>query len=169
MKLHSDLKINGKMYRKGEEVPWFSIYPFFLFHMLMFGGSGFMMAYSSGSSPVPFIFLHGGFAIVIYTFFYLAIFGREEVKWMFINAALGILGIYTQIDWILAFFGKSAGQYPLYIHIIPALYFILYTFLVRQAVLDLFDGRDDAERRKQVEYGYVTVSTAAYLVTGLVF
>ncbi len=97
MKLHGNIKINGTLYRKGEEGPWF-IYVFFLFHMLGFGVTGILIAYTDGPSPVPFIFFHGGFAIFIYTMFYLQIFGREEVKWMFINAALGILCIYTQID-----------------------------------------------------------------------
>lgn len=165
MKLHGDIKINGKQYSKGDEGPM-SLYFFFLLHMLMFGFSGFLMAYDDGLSAGLFLYLHGGFAIIAYTFFYVQIFGREEVKWMFINAALGILGIYTQIDWILSFFGKSADQYPFYIHLIPALYFILYTFLVRQVVLDLFDGRDDAARRKKVEYAYVTISTATYLFAG---
>jgi hypothetical protein len=163
MKLHGNIKINGKMYEKGDEGPW-TLYLFFLFHMLMFGLSGFLIAYSDGPSPVPFIYFHGGFAIIVYTIFYLQIFGREEVKWMFVNAALGILGIYTQIDWILMFFGKSAADYPLHIHLVPTLYFILYTFLVRQAVLDLFGAREDEARRKKVEYGYVTLSTVAYLV-----
>lgn len=128
--------------------------------------TGILIAYTDGPSPVPFIFFHGGFAIFIYTMFYLQIFGREEVKWMFINAALGILCIYTQIKWILSFFGKSVEQYPLYIHIVPTLYFILYTFLLRQAVLDLFGVHKDEARRRKIEYGYVTVSSVSYLLSG---
>ncbi len=162
MKLHGNITINGKTYNKGDDAPWF-IYPFFLFHMFMFGGSGFLLSYSGVPSPAPFIYFHGGLAILVYTAFYLQVFGREQVKWMFINAALGIMGIYTQIDLILSFFGKSVDQYPLHIHIVPTLYFILYTFLIRQAVLDLFNAREDDARRKKVEYGYVTASTLAYL------
>ena len=63
--------------------------------------------------------------------------GRDAVAWMFINAALGILGIYSQIGWILGLSGRNAGDYPWYVHAIPVLYFVLYTFLLRQIVLDL--------------------------------
>ena len=88
---------------------WF-IYLFFGIHMLMFGLSGFLMAYTSDGPDLAFVYLHGGIAIVVYMVFYLVIFGRDEVKWMLINAALGILGIYSQIGWILAKFGKDSDM-----------------------------------------------------------
>src|SRR5690606_27486770 len=84
-------------------MPKIFIYPFFLFHMLMFGISGFVLAYGA-DGDVGFLYMHGGIAIVVYLVFYFAIFGREQVKWMFINAGLGILGIYSQIGWILGLF-----------------------------------------------------------------
>ena len=34
------------------ELPWYKIYPFFLAHMLMFGGSGFFMAYTGPALSV---------------------------------------------------------------------------------------------------------------------
>jgi hypothetical protein len=86
------------------------VYPFFLFHMLMFGISGFLLAYGVGD--VIFLYMHGGIAIVVYVIFYLLIFGRDQVQWMFINAALGVVGIYSQIGWILSLFGRDAGDYP---------------------------------------------------------
>ncbi|MGH8030242.1 MAG: hypothetical protein ACREO3_09935, partial [Arenimonas sp.] len=89
MKLHSPITINGKAYAKGAEVPGWVIYPFFLFHMLLFGGSGFVMAYASDDVPTYFLYLHGGIAILVYIVFYFAMFGRDEVQWMFINATLG--------------------------------------------------------------------------------
>jgi hypothetical protein len=165
MKLHGSIKINGKAYPKGTEIPWYRIYPFFLLHMFMFGGSGFVMAYAGGGAPTLFLFLHGGLAILVYTVFYITIFGRDEVKWMFINAGLGLFGIYTQIDWLLSLFGKQAGDYPIYKHVIPFLYFVLYTFLLRQAVLDLADAREEGTRKARVEYGYVAVSLIIYAVS----
>jgi len=42
---------------------------------------------------------------------YLTIVGVDEVKRMFINAAPGLLGIYAQIDMILSYSGKRAGDY----------------------------------------------------------
>jgi hypothetical protein len=164
MKLHGEITINGRRYTKGSEVPWQTIYPFFLLHMLAFGGSGFFMAYAADHIPLFGIYAHGGIAILVYTGFYLIIFGRDEVKWMFINAALGCLGIYTQIDWILSLFGKTISDYPFYLHVIPFLYFILYTFLLRQAVLDLFRARDNEVRKNLVEYGYIILSVLFYVV-----
>ena len=165
MKLHGSISIGNRSYAQGDEIPWYKIYPFFLAHMLVFGGSGFLMAYADRRPPVLFLYLHGGFAIAIYTVFYLAIFGRDEVKWMFINAALGLLGIYSQIGWLLSFFGKKIGDYPVYVHVVPFLYFVLYTFLLRHAVLDLTQSREDADKKKRVEYGYIAVSIAVYLVS----
>ena len=164
MKLHSNFSINGKIYEKGTEVPSLTIYLFFLLHMAVFGGSGFFMAYAKTQVPIFFLYLHGGFAILIYTIFYLSIFGVDEVKWMFINAGLGLFGIYTQIDWILALFGRNIRTYPLYVHVIPFLYFVLYTFLLRQFVLDLAGARDDPEKKKATEIYYVVGSTLFYVM-----
>jgi hypothetical protein len=163
MKLRSDMTINGQTYAKGTDVPWSKVYPFFLLHMLIFGGSGFFMAYGTSHPPVPFLYLHGGFAIAIYTVFYLVMFGRDEVKWMFINAGLGLLGIYTQIGWLLSLFGKKIGDYPYDVHVIPFLYYVLYTFLLRHAILDITQSREDPEKRKLVENLYVAISAAVYV------
>ena len=157
------MTINGRSYRKGDEIAWYAVYPFFLFHMLMFGGSGFLMAYADKRPDVTFLYMHGGFAILVYIIFYMTMFGRDEVKWMFINAALGLLGIYTQIGWILSLFDRDISDYPIQVHVIPFLYFVLYTFLLHQAVLDITRSRDDKERRQYVENGYVAVLTVGYL------
>ena len=45
---------------------WF-IYPFFGIHMLMFGLSGFLLAYAPEHADLTFLYLHGGIAIVVYT------------------------------------------------------------------------------------------------------
>jgi hypothetical protein len=161
VELHSDLTVGERLYRRGESVPGRFIYPFFLVHMLVFGASGFLMAYGSDAS-VSFLYLHGGFAILVYLVFYLAIFGREEVKWMFINAALGVLGITGEMDWLLSFFGKSLSSYPLYVHVIPFLYYVLYTFLLRQALLHWTGAREDEAKARIVNRGYVFVSLLVY-------
>ncbi len=141
-------------------LPKYFIYPFFLVHMLMFGISGFALAYAVGD--VGFLYMHGGLAIVVYMVFYLAIFGLDQVKWMLINAGLGIVGIYSQIGWILGLFGRNARDYPLHVHAIPVLYYVLYTFLLRQMVLDVTRSRDDPARRRRVETAYVVLSLAVY-------
>lgn len=149
--------------RKG----WF-IYAFFGVHMLMFGLSGFVMAYMADDVPLTFLYMHGGIAIFVYIIFYLIIFGRDAVLWMFINAGLGLLGIYSQIGWILGFFGKNLGDYPWQVNVVPFLYYILYTFLLRQFLLDLTHSRDDPERRKRFHYAYVGLSLAFYVGTMLI-
>ncbi|HEY9541283.1 MAG TPA: hypothetical protein VIR05_06565 [Luteimonas sp.] len=145
-------------------LPKVFIYPFFLFHMLMFGISGFVLAYGA-DGDVAFLYMHGGIAIVVYLVFYFAIFGREQVKWMFINAGLGILGIYSQIGWILGLFGRNADDYPAYVHVVPVLYYVLYTFLLRQLLLDVTRSRDNPGRRRLVEAAYVAVSLGIYGLT----
>jgi hypothetical protein len=108
--------------------------------------------------------MHGGIAITVYTAFYLVIFGLDEVKWMFINAGLGVIGIYTQIGFLLSLFGKKVSDYPFNIHIVPFLYYVLYTFLIRHAILDFTRSREDETRKKMVENIYITVSLALNVI-----
>ena len=163
MKLHAPITINGKPYPAGSDVPWMMVYPFFLLHMGMFGASGFLLAYAADDVPALFRFLHGGIAILVYVVFYLAIFGRDEVKWMFLNAALGLLGIYAEIRWLLAKFGRDIDDYPWTVHAIPFLYYVLYTFLLRQLVLDLAGARANPERKAWADRLYVALSVTLYV------
>jgi hypothetical protein len=169
MRLSGDITINGTVYPKGSEVGWLKVYPFFLLHMLMFGASGFFMAYGADQAPLLFIYAHGGIAILVYVIFYLAMFGWDEVKWMFINAGLGVVGIYCDIRWLLQLFGKNLDDYPWYLHVTPFLYYVLYTFLLRHMVLDMFNARENPERRVWVERLYVAgsllISALAYWST----
>lgn len=162
MKLNSDLTINGKRYTKGSYISPFKVYPFFLIHMAMFGGSGFFLAYFADDVDTLFLYIHGGIAILIYTIFYIAMFGVDEVKWMFINSLLGLFGIYCEINIILSFIGKELSNYPAYVHVIPFLYYVLYTFLLRQSVLDIFGVRDNPQKKKRVEWGYIAISVVVY-------
>jgi len=162
VKLQGAITINGKKYEKGDEIPWYGIYPFFLLHMAMFGGSGFLLAYSGDDVPTAFLFLHGGFAILIYTVFYVAMFGWDEVRWMFINAVLGIYGMWCEIGWLLGLFGKQLSDFPWYRHIIPFLYYVLYTFLLRHLFLDVFNAREDPQRQQRIEMGYIVLSVVVY-------
>ena len=138
------------------------IYPFFLFHMLMFGLSGFFMAYSNDRPDIGFLYMHGGFAILVYLVFYFTIFGVDRVKWMFINAALGLFGIYAQIEWILSLFGKRAEDFPWYVHVIPFLYYVLYTFLLYQLVLEVTGSHKSESRKRLVEHLYIVFSVLIY-------
>lgn len=152
----------GEAGQSGGSMPWYFVYPFFMVHMLMFGGSGFLMAYSDDAPDLGFLYMHGGFAIFVYTIFYLAIFGLDKVRWMFINSALGLFGIYAQIDWILSLFGRSADQFAWYVHVIPFLYYVLYTFLLYHFVLFITGADRHPSRKTAVEVAYVAVSLGLY-------
>lgn len=162
MELQGSITINGKKYEKGQRIAWYTIYPFFLLHMGMFGLSGFYMAYAENAAPLLFLYAHGGFACFVYVLFYVTIFGVDSVRWMFINAALGLFGIYAQIDWILSLFDKQAGDYSAFVHFIPFFYYVLYTFLLHQMVLDLFHGRGDEQRRQRIDLLYIVASVLVY-------
>ncbi len=143
-------------------LPGCFVYPFFMVHMLAFGASGFFLAYGEETTDLAFLYMHGGFAILIYIVFYLAIFGVDEVKWMFINAGLGLFGIYAQIDLLLSLFGQRAADFPAVVHVVPFLYYVLYTFLLYQLVIDLTQSRHNPARRHKVEMVYVVISVLVY-------
>lgn len=163
MKIHGSMTILGRHYYKDDDIPWYKAYPFFLIHMLVFGGASFLMAYSEINPDVTTLYGWGIFSFLTYIPFYFAMFGRDEVKWMLINAALGFVGIYTQLGWILSFFGREYSDYPIHIHIIPSVFIVLYTFLLRNAVLDITRSREDVVKKRDVEYSYISVLVLVYL------
>jgi len=145
-----------------ENAPWMFIYGFFLFHMAMFGSVGFLLSYSDGASFLANL-VFSGFAISIYIVFYIAIFGIDEIKWLIINSIIGLLGIYSQLDWILERFGKTAQDFPTYYHIVPGIYFVLYTFLLRRAALHLLKAKEGSKKKVVVDFGYIIVTLGYYL------
>ena len=167
MRLRGDITINGRLHKKGSELAWYSIYPFFLLHMLIFGASGFFMAYGGNDVPTSFLYMHGGIAILVYTIFYLVIFGWDEVKWMFINAAIGVYGLWCEIGWLLGLFGKKISDFPWERHVIPFTYYVLYTFLLRHLVLEVFNPGEDPAKKRRVEIGYIVVSVLFYTIVYL--
>lgn len=162
MILHGDMTMNGTDYKKGDYISPWKVFPFFLFHMLAFGVSGFFLAYFS-NEPVLFLYAHGGIAITFYLIFYVLIFGRDEVKWMFINAALGIFGLYAEIDTLLSFGDKTVKDFPFYVHVVPFMYYILYTFLLRQVVIEFTNSSGNEEKSQRVSYVYAGVSLLIYI------
>lgn len=147
--------------RKMQASMWI-IYPFFGIHMLGFGLTGFWFAYGSNPPALHFQYMFGGFALFVYLTFYVTIFGRDAIGWMLINAALGILGIYSQIGWILDKFGRNIDEYAWQVNIIPFAYYVLYTFLLRQFLLDLTRSRDKPRLRAWVNNLYILVSLLVY-------
>ncbi|VUD65037.1 hypothetical protein TDB9533_03463 [Thalassocella blandensis] len=165
MILHGDITINGKEYKKGSHISPWNVFPFFLIHILIFGASGFAMAYFS-DTPIGFLYMHGGIAILVYLVFYRVIFGIDEVRWMLINAGLGIFGLYSEISMLLSLAGKTIHNFPLQVHVIPFMYYILYTFLIRQVIIELTDSRENETKLKMVGRIYMLGSVLIY---GLLF
>ena len=66
------------------------------------------------------------------------------------------------MDWLLSFLGKSLRSYPWYVHVIPFLYYVLYTFLLRQALLHWTGAREDEVKARVVNRGYVFGSLLVY-------
>ena len=144
------------------------VYIIFLIHMLGFGLLGFYLAYGKPYTNIIELYLIGGFAIYIYIWFYIGLFGLDTVKWIFINSLLGLFGIYAQRDWALSLFGKSASDYSIFVHVIPFTFYILYTFLIRRALLDLTNCIGDCKKKKVVEMLYIAISIAVYSVLSFV-
>jgi hypothetical protein len=162
VELQGSITINGRHYQKGDRIPWYSVYPFFLVHMAMFGASGFFLAYIDDGPVLLFLYMHGGIACAVYIAFYVVIFGIDRVKWMFINSGLGLFGIYAQIDIILSWFGRSAADFSAAVHFIPFLYYVLYTFLLHQMLLDATHSRSNPRRRQLVDALYIVASIVIY-------
>lgn len=68
------------------------VYPFLLTHVFVFGYGIFAMSYKAGVDAET-VYIFGSFAATIYVVFYIDNFGFDEVKWMFINAGLGVFGL----------------------------------------------------------------------------
>jgi len=136
-----------------------------LVHILIFGLPVFCGAYLPKTfviESVIFYHLFGSFAALIYVLFYQAMFGRDAIKWMFIEGALSSLGIYTVVGAWLALIGRDIHDYPLYRHVLPFVFYVLYAFLLRQAFLDITKSREDNAQRRIAEFFYVGISLMAY-------
>lgn len=156
--------IGNQKYAKGDDVPWLKIYPIFLLQMLFFGGGSLWVAYGLETPHTDTLYGFGAITIFIYMVLYLIVFGIDEIKWLFINSFLGFAGIYIQLEWIVSLFNKNINDYPLNIHVVPFIYYILYTFLIRQLVLDLTNARYNLTKKKYIEISYILISLAVYII-----
>jgi hypothetical protein len=161
MRIHGHITLGKRRFEPGDEVSALDVYPFFFLFLLVPGAGTFALAYGSETPDVGSAYAVGIFIVCFFLVGYLTIFGRDEVKWMLINAALGIFGIFGQISWVMStFFFKSIDDFPWYVHAMPVLVYVLFTFLVRQALLDLLGGRDNEARARAAATLHVVVSVA---------
>ena len=67
-------------------------------------------------------------------------------------------------------FDKDPADYSIAVHVVPFLYYVLYTFLLHQMVLDVSGARENEARKKLVDVLYVVGFAVVYsvvLVAGL--
>jgi hypothetical protein len=161
MRIHGHITLNKRRYAPGDEVSPLAVYPTFFAFFLVFCTPTYLLAYLSETPDVGGVYALGIFGSVFFLGFYLTIFGPDEVKWMLVNAALGVFGIFGQISWIMStFFFKAIDELSWYVHVMPFLIFVLFTFLARQALTDLLGGRDNEARRRVADILHVVVSVA---------
>jgi hypothetical protein len=114
------------------------IYPFFLLHMLCFWFVWFNLSYFQEWIEYSSVFGFWLMSIIIYLVFYLVFFWIWKIKDMFINAIVWSISIYAWMWDILFFFGEDISSFNRYWHIVPWIYFVMYTFLLRNLLKDLF-------------------------------
>lgn len=165
MEIYSDVTIAGHKYKKGDSFSWIAVYPTMLFIVLVYTATNFFLVYHAPTPSILTLYFVGlltgsGFVLIYYS-----IFGPDDVKWMFINALLGGLGIYTQLEWVLSLINVNPDKFPWPFHVVPFAFIVLLTFLLRQAFLDLFSARENETRGKVVDFGYVVITVVIYLTS----
>lgn len=154
MKIYRTFDFGDDVFYKGQEVAWYNIYPSMV---ITFGVWFFVtigIAYNS-EEPIPMVYYFGGSWAVLFSYFSFCMFGPEALKWLFINIALGSIGVFVQIGWYLAYFGKSFSDYPFGIHAIIALLYILGAFLIRNLFIDMVKAREIKSRQKIADNLYI--------------
>lgn len=151
---------------------WTRIWSYTLLYSFFFGILGFCawgsfnLAYGSPDTPwqVHIISnIHGlAFSSGILAFYYV-MFGLDEIKWMFINAGIGIFGIYSELTIILKKLDKNIADYSLFAHAMPFTYYVMITFLIYRTVISFSGAEDNPARKKIVEIAYIGISLAIYL------
>ena len=57
---------------------------------------------------------------------------------------------------------RKGSDFPASVHAVPFLYYMLYTFLLYQMVLDATGARNNPARKRFVETAYVIISLVVY-------
>ncbi|ACV27578.1 hypothetical protein Kkor_2168 [Kangiella koreensis DSM 16069] len=163
MKLKTDIYSGHKIYRKGDQLPWVKVYGLFIIVVFAILPVIFNETYIQRDINLTYFLFLGGFFPLIYLLYYRSVFGRDAILWIFINSILGILGTFAELNWLLKYFyEKEVSDFPFYYHIVPAIHYILLTYVLRQAIIDTFHARDNDKRLFYVNILYVVLSILIY-------
>lgn len=137
------------------------LYFIFLYSVGGFGCMAVISAYfDDGHGDVSTIVVWG--PLILFVFSYEAIFGFDKLVWIFVNGFLGIVGVVKELDILLYYFGKDFHSFSAIVHVAPIIYYVFFTFLIRQAAIDFCNARNKFERERLVNIVYVLVSLLFY-------
>ena len=163
MKIHGSINIFDKEYNKGDDVPWYYIYPALYLLIVFFGVGSIWLAYGEVLKSEEGLLFFRVLLLSIFAVSYYIIFGIDEFKWIFINIFLGTVGILGEYEVIGYFFGLDISEYSLSINIFPFLFYVLFIFLLRQTFIDIAGARENPKRKKYVEIGFILVFICVYV------
>lgn len=117
---------------------------FFLIHTLWFAAWTFVITYEWRWDSLSGSFMFWWFAVFVYLIFYVKILPKETLKSLFIWYILWLLQTYAWLEVIVPVFMnhsvyKSFSDIPLYYHIIPSIFFIMLTFLLKNLIIRIFN------------------------------
>ena len=164
MKLKTDISIGSNTYSKGSYLHWSKVYGFFTVIIALHFWLVFDITYIQQDIVLGFTLCFGIFLPVLYLLAYRSIFGLAEIRWLIVNSIIGIIGVLAELDWVLSYFyDKSLSDFNVFFHIIPCVHYIMFTFVLRQAVIDSFHARYNLKRREYVNLGFTLISTILYV------
>lgn len=162
LRLRYDIQYGKAFYPAGTRLSPLIVYPTIFLQICLFGAFCFGFAYAGKWPNMGGLVIIGGFGIMFFALFYIALFGLAEIGWMFLNGAIGVLGILSQIDVVLSWFGKSAADFGFDAHLFPVIYWIMASFVLWQLVLDITRSSEDPVRRWWANLAFSLSSLAVY-------
>ena len=151
------------------------IYLFFLAHMAAFGTATFHITYHKQLGDVYSV---GVISLLTYVLFYLIMFGVDEILWLVITSVLGLLMIKSWLGTLALPFipdPATAGDriltdfddFPARRHILPGAFLVMYTFMLRNMLIDVLGARFNPRRDRYVGWMFVAISGVQILLARL--
>ncbi|EKE29455.1 MAG: hypothetical protein ACD_2C00172G0003 [uncultured bacterium (gcode 4)] len=150
-----------------------SAYPILVPHVLIFGFTWFMLFYSHQRPAMGFLIWL--ITTISYLIVYVQLFGKEQIRDMLIGGLIWVIQVYgwleilaaKAIDWTKEF--KTFDSMPMYYHLIPATYFIMWTFLVKNVIIDLIWARNNPEKMNLTYKLFYAISLLIFILPNFIF